>query len=525
MKRPCLNISIRVLFKIVISRDGKALFEVLQGVGLVFLLTGCFERMNLPERDGAVDPSHEDVFQEDLGTDSDRPDAPDLSDDAARDEIPQDTGEDVQVDSFFCTPGDSWCTGAGAMATCNPDGTSYNEVACPLGCAETPDVHCLALIPSNVGDPSLLCVDGTGDMSLPEGTVLVGLNTGDGSITAFDGYGSLLGDVRAGGEGLVSGINFRTVAQPAGTPMLGVFSFGSFTVPPGVTVLGTGQNALVVLSCTDVSVQGRLGSDAIVVVVGGNEELLPGAGGGDTGAGAGAGSDGQTSGIVSGGGGGGGFGGAGGQGGITPNGGAGGLPYGNAELVPLLGGSGGGSGADNDNGGGVGGPSGGALQVSSGGTIHVFSGGAITASGWGGLGANPGGAGGGGGSGGGILLEAASIAVDAGGFVAANGGGGGATTVYSSSTDGEDGQPGQVGAMAALGGTITDPTNTCMGGNGNSSFDVNGATAPCTTNNGGGGGGGAGRIRLNAPAVGTPSGTVSPDLSTGAATTGLPVMQ
>jgi hypothetical protein len=96
-----LKVTIRVIFAIVIPRGGKILSGILAGSGLVFLLSGCFERMNLPERDGSGDPSHEDVFQEDLDTVPDRTDVPDMGEDAVPDEILPDipdSGEDVQVD-------------------------------------------------------------------------------------------------------------------------------------------------------------------------------------------------------------------------------------------------------------------------------------------------------------------------------------------------------------------------------------------------------------------------------------------
>ena len=101
------------------------------------------------------------------------------------------------------------------------------------------------------------------------------------------------------------------------------------------------------------------------------------------------------------------------------NGGCNNVPYGNALLVPLRGGSGGGGGAQlTNNPGGVGGAGGGAILIASSGTITVS--GSILADGGAG-GAGNGGLYGGGGSGGAIHLQSQTFT--GAGLIRANGGG------------------------------------------------------------------------------------------------------
>jgi hypothetical protein len=179
----------------------------------------------------------------------------------------------------------------------------------------------------------------------------------------------------------------------------------------------------------------------------------------------------------------------------------GGVTYGNQQLVPLLGGSGGGSG-DVGNAAyalpGDGGGGGGAIQISAS-TIQLS--GAVLANGGPGEGgyswssAYPGG-GGGAGSGGGILLEAANLSGS--GWAMAAGGGGGGGGDDCTADDGEQAQ--------LVGGAEQPPTG---GADCNSGGDGgNGAygSPPSTAQDGqsvgiwegpGGGGGGAGYLRFN----------------------------
>lgn len=169
--------------------------------------------------------------------------------------------------------------------------------------------------------------------------------------------------------------------------------------------------------------------------------------------------------------------------------------YGNATLIPLLGGSGGGG-----EGGGAGG---GAIQIVALGEIQVGATGVIDAGGGGGGNGSAGG-----GAGGGILLEAPKVTVD--GVIAANGGGGAASV---GGNGGEDAKP----TATAAAGELPD-----LGGEGSAGDNANGTDGKAmTANNSLGGGGGAGRIRINtADGKAAIGGTLSPSIASKCATLG-----
>jgi hypothetical protein len=173
---------------------------------------------------------------------------------------------------------------------------------------------------------------------------------------------------------------------------------------------------------------------------------------------------------------------------------SGGATYGNATLIPLLGGSASGSSASNvcNSGGG-----GGAIQIVAGQSITIGAYGAISAGG-----------GAGGGSGGAILLEAPLVTIR--GTLAANGG--------------SDVSNATANARPALG---SERGGLMVGGNGSAGGVVNGGDGMPVASNGvtsiGNGGGGAGRIRINTANGGaniTSGAVISPDLTTGCATQG-----
>jgi len=435
--------------------------------------------------------------------------------DSVLDNIETESVEDIpqSEEVNLCTPGALDCNDTeGQIYVCNSSGTAWERSGeiCDFGCTDTPEVHCLDFYPSNISDISLLCA-GSADFN-PSGARYVVFDSDTGKISSYDANWNNLPNIRNAGTGNISGINYTVITQSGGAPSLGVFSFNSFNIPAGIDVYligsesleGNQSNALVILVCGDVIISGKLHADAIYI---GNPyyTVVPGAGGGTTDTGTGRGNRGTSgSSYYSGGGGGGGFGGSGGSGG-TSWGGSGGATYGNPELIPLYGGSGGGSGADNYY-AGYGGPSGGAVQISAKGDFRITSGGVITANGWGGSGASYGGGGGGGGSGGGVLIEAKSVTIESGGIITANGGGGGG------GSSGSDGERGREDLNPANGGRGGD--YGCDGSPGNSSTEINGASNSCSDYNGGGGGGGAGRIRLNSLIFEIQSGAIiSPSLS------------
>ena len=239
-------------------------------------------------------------------------------------------------------------------------------------------------------------------------------------------------------------------------PDIVVLPFKALTVNAGTTLSLIGARPVAILSEGNVSVAGTINASG--------SGATAGAGGNWT-CGGSTGGNGSDVLSVRSGAGGGGFGTKGGDGGFdgfSTDGGAGGATRGNSNLVPLIGGCGGGVGA---NCGGSGGAGGGAFQISAGGTVTVTGvlradGGTATAISCGWL---SDGSGGGGGSGGAILLEGTSISTS--GTVSTNGGNG---------ASGSNGSGG--------GGATSSAGTGATGGNG-------------AGDGSGGGGGGFGRTR------------------------------
>ena len=517
------------------------LIRVLLVIIVSFSFTACLDRLYsdpVQPADAATDPGD----AADMDYVQDRPDAgdPDLPDatdpftepDTVQPELPDDVVEqdepvegDGETCEDPCDPGGTRCSGD-SLLTCGEDGCGYGPgAACALACIDDPEPHCAGMAPSNVDDPSLLCAGSSGLELGPEypETTLVVFNTDDGSITATGDWWETY-EVRPAGEGNAGGIVFIVQSQdepddPGVLPELAIFSFSDFNVPEGVIAMGTGDRALVILSCGEMAIDG-------VVSVASNTEWVafdtgtpgPGGGGGglepaDNGDGPGGGAAGlYGSDMLDSGGGGGGFGGAGGRGGhvidssdpddILVYGGAGGGPYGETELAALQGGSGGGAGACDAGEAAAAGGGGGALQLASAVSVTISASGAVDAGGGGGAGGlyrgtSHLGAGGGGGSGGSILIEAPDIAIS--GMITAAGGGGG-----SGAYQRRAGRPGEDGFLALAGAQGGASSSGNTGGDGSTPDDGSGEAAPDVEYSGGhyslesgGGGGGAGRIRIN----------------------------
>lgn len=312
------------------------------------------------------------------------------------------------------------------------------------------------------------------------------------------------GEIRCYSPGLVGRrpyFAFSVVEQSDGSEVA-VFAGKNIVADAQVRIEVIGQRPLVLLSPGNVDLRGPIQaihdsiyeaegnaggfSSPIAAATKGNG---PGGGGpGGTGSGAGGGS----------------YCGKGGLGGGTPAGavGASGVVYGTPEVVPLYGGSSGGSGITKDAGAG-----GGAIQVVAGGTLTVSATGSIHV---GGAGGNWGASGAG--SGGSILLEGNEVNVA--GFLAANGGGGGGQGA--SGAVGANASPDQ--NLAPGGPGTTTGTDTGKGGDGSALDNADGGPGGTT---GGGGGGGAGRIRINSASGSADiSGTLSPSFATDCATEG-----
>lgn len=279
-----------------------------------------------------------------------------------------------------------------------------------------------------------------------------------------------------------TGFEYFDVQQADGS-MIGVYVVDNLHITMDAEVTISGDKAIAIAAQRDMLIEGRL-----YAAPGENGGALSSAGEvAGNGAGAGSGIDGPVTG-----GGGGGYCGAGGNHGDGA--GAGGT-YGNAQIVPLIGGS---SGGERNSGGG-----GAALQLIAGNMIEIEQ--TVTVPG-------AGGEDGGGGSGGALLIEAPMVSIT--GRIAANGGGG-------ASGDKSDGVEGRDRADAASGG---QGDGTTPGGDGSAAGVIegqDGSSSVMTSQEFGSGGGGAGWIRINtASGEADTRGSISPSLDSGCASIG-----
>jgi hypothetical protein len=392
-------------------------------------------------------------------------------------------GEDAA--STGCVPDTKACVGD-LLATCEAGGTWTPLAQCPSLCVPTPEPHCGGFTPVN-GLPAC-----GGDDS----TFADYVADAPGAVIIFDTDAGTI--VTAGN--VQSWPHTLEVAQ-TGAPPIRVFKFNSLLIPAGTTVVAVGSKALGIWAQRDVVVAGalRLNGDLVPFLT---TAIAPA--GTWTTASTWAGGAGGAA-VGDSGGGGGGFGasgGAGGQGidGSTAGGGAGDL-YPGAELVPLRGGSPGGTAVSADRAQPYGG---GAVQIVA---CHSFSlrvGGVVSAGGSGGPAGGFFSTGGlihggfGGGSGGAILIESPLIHLAA--AVAANGGGGGGGTTVSGTTGAAGrGEDGRDDATPAAGGSAAGPA-AGAGGSGGATAAPAGAPGGAAVEQGssaGGGGGAVGRVRFN----------------------------
>ena len=282
-----------------------------------------------------------------------------------------------------------------------------------------------------------------------------------------------------------------------------------FYVATNVQLRIWGQRPLILVAREDITV---LGSIEAYEDIRPNDGILGGFSGTETddpsdGNGPGAGEG--LPGLV--GAGGGGYCGRGGEGGSDADGnlgGEGGAVYGNPEIVPLRGGSSGGTREDGDEAG----AGGGAIQLVAGNKIYIGEVGAISmpgnGTGWY--------HGNGAGSGGAILLEAPNVIIK--GILAANGGSGGGGTYAG------NGLVGNASNEPAAGGADDDTPRGGDGSAGDTAIGANGENlsvdAPLSES-AGGGGGGAGWIRINTEAGDASlDGILSPSLESDCASVG-----
>ncbi|HEY3357195.1 MAG TPA: hypothetical protein VGQ83_28355 [Polyangia bacterium] len=418
-----------------------------------------------------------------------------------------DAGPPADASPAACAEGESTCVG-GLLADCDAAGTWIPrdppcDSLCTIDSAAPPRAaHCGGFEPAN-GLPTCGTVTGHGPFlpssSVPILVIDTDLGTINGDSSSYPSY----------------------IQTQTGGPDIRVFKFSRIEIPEGVEIVAVGHAALALYAETDVVIAGAVrAGPGTHGTLGDEVRRRPPAGAWVTGANwpgtagiAGAGADvyGST------GGGGGGFGqngGAAGSGPTLPPTAGGGAAYGTADLVPLLGGSPGGTlpitGSEP-----VAPAGGGALQIVGCRSLRIAATGRISASGQGGPGGLPGlapHAGQGGGSGGAVLLESPSIIIA--GRVTAHGGGGGGGA--SGNDPGGRGEDGREDASPARGGAAA----TGAGGGGAGGIEPSLPSAPegqpgGLDLGGGGGGGGLGRLRLNvAPGA-------APDVVAGAVVTPL----
>jgi hypothetical protein len=379
-------------------------------------------------------------------------------------------------------------TGQDAGTGGDIDIPSGNEEAGASGAGSGPSAALPAspdgFSPSNL-EPDL-------DLSVDADFVLNGETCGDEAHLNTD-----TGQIDCSQSGAQVAYQFQIAKQGDGSEV-GVFAGRNITVAPNVLVVVEGQRPLVLLTPGDVQINGTI--EAVANRISSYEGNAGGFSGpaGEQVKGKGPGGGSGTSTEA----GGGAFCGKGGNGG-SATGAPGGVPYGTAELVPLIGGSSGGSGAL----GGRGGAGGGAVQIIAGGKLTLAATGVIHVGGAGG-----GWNGGGGGSGGAILLEANVITIA--GTLAANGGGGG----EGDGVAGDSGLNASPDAVPAPSGNGT-ATSDDNGGDGSAAKLVDGSPGGIVS---GGGGGGAGRIRLNSKSgMALVSGVLSPSADSDCVTQGV----
>ncbi len=404
-----------------------------------------------------------------------------------------------------CTEGFHRCSDDGSsVLVCRDGGWSVAE-RCDLGCREVP-VECRSVVASNGIDQQVN-----------------GSQASDWIIT-----GDVMADSDVGTHSDNGTLQFGVVPQSdcgSETVSIGVFVVKDLIIEHGARLRFRGHNAVAI------RVLGRVEIHGVIDVSGGRGACVddavplcsgpggfPGGGRSDfgdaqDGQGPGAGHAGNILGSNPTGGGGGGHLGNGGSGGddttdlIGAEGGEGGTSYGSAVLVPLCGGSGGGSGAleldidappwDPAFGGG----GGGAIQITANENIVISCESGeecgIRATGGGGQADHQvdyTAAGGGGGAGGAILLEAVSVSLDNARLSVAGGGGAGG---YNSGSECNDGQDGPLDSGRAEGGQ-----GALAGGAGGGGDVPSGGVDGLDGEDGrsgatGGGGGAAGRIVVN----------------------------
>ncbi len=363
------------------------------------------------------------------------------------------------------------CASPVMLRECRAIGEPPLETPCPWGCLDGAPARCGTLLPAS---------DVLGEMDLRPDPMLQDL-TAQSPAGVIDSDTGEITNVRAAGEGILNGIEFRV--RTIGTRKVGVFRFGKLTLAGDWRVRGS--SAIAIAALGDVVLQGQLDLRGVCANGGPGPGGFDGGAPGTTASGPGGGRGGGT--LPSGGGGG--AHGAGGGNGGTPSASVprpqGGNAFGVPEITMLAGGGGGGGG-----GGAVGGPGGGG-----GGAIHIAANGnlllrpdplvarsGINAGGCGGRGSGSGG--GGGGAGGTILIEAAEVQLD-GAHLAVNGGGGGGGA--------GDGQAGQLDTIRATGGLAG--ANGGEGGRGGAAGAQAGGRG-ADADRPGAGGGGVGRIRI-----------------------------
>ncbi|MCA9611660.1 MAG: hypothetical protein H6722_30640 [Sandaracinus sp.] len=401
--------------------------------------------------------------------------------DAGADARPTDAApsEDAPLDSSLNDAGcsfESRCSD-GTWVFCEEG--SPREENCPLGC-HSDGMRCLELQPSNLPDDICAQARATPDLVVSAGTEVLLDTSTDCEVVVEQGTGPdlcvhLHRNITIASDGMVRGV----VSVPTVNRALVLVAAEAFELAGRVDASWNVANA------AEPSGPGRDGPGAVGTGVGVDSTTAGGGGGGAS------------------------FGSRGGRS-ADVNAGPAGDTYGSNALVPLVGGSRGGSARAFFT--ALGGGGGGAVQLV--GCRQMSITGVVSANGAGGQGgtkdvASPALAeGGGGGSGGAILVESPTF-LELSGALVANGGGGGGAIATGGPGAARTGNAGRLDGEPAAGGT----GNRGIGGLGGSLL---GAATGGTSS--AGGGGGAGRIRVNgATLIDLDGMIVSPEPSLGLA--------
>jgi len=194
------------------------------------------------------------------------------------------TPNDIAGVPIVCTAGSSSCNGS-TLETC-PDGTAQMMTTCSLGCSMMGGAHCEQMYPRAPVSRSDFDTTNLTPVSLAAGG---GISTETGLI------GAGMNPIRHANMDpntyeVHDGIGFHVVAIPGQTGKMGIYTFKSLTLAQGQSLNAYGNNALALVSASDMTINGVVDVTCAgnVFLAGGGPNAKPylaGPGGGAGGAG------------------------------------------------------------------------------------------------------------------------------------------------------------------------------------------------------------------------------------------------